>query len=152
LTPRQLYVDEDPHKDLAPRLSEVGHLADSTMQLGLKGRSDPWQLAFAARERRTFVTCNFKHFEMLHEAWTSWSAEWGIGPDVPHAGILIIPNGREISLDQMVAIVAEILERESSLDNRLFRWRQSTRWLDLFPGARQATPNPARREGDTPTA
>jgi hypothetical protein len=139
LTPRQLYVDEDPHKDLAPRLTDVGHFAVSTLQLGLKGHSDPWQLAFAARERRIFVTCNFKHFEMLHEAWTSWSAEWGIESRVRHSGILVIPNGSEITVDQMIAIVAEILDRESDLNNRLFRWRPSTGWRELYPGVRAAS-------------
>jgi hypothetical protein len=128
-----LYVDEDPHKDVAPRLTELGHQAVTTLQLGLKGRSDPWQLAFSAREHRILVTCNFKHFEMLHEAWTSWSAEWRVESQFRHPGILVIPNGSEISIDLMVAIVAEILERESDLDNRLFRWRRSTGWVELHP-------------------
>src|SRR5262249_29968822 len=92
----------------------------------------PWQFAFAARERRVFITCNFKHFEMLHEAWTSWSAEWGIRSRVSHAGILVIPNGSEIALEQMVAIVVEILDRERNLDNGLFHWRHSTGWVELY--------------------
>jgi hypothetical protein len=142
LTARSLYADEDPSQDLAPRLTDIGHTAASTNGLGFNGRSDPWQLAYAARERRIFVTCNYKHFEMLHEAWTYWLSEWGIAAQVPHTGILVIPNGSDISLDQMVAIVAEILEKESKLDNRMFRWRPSTGWLELFPG-RQSTPTDA---------
>jgi hypothetical protein len=133
LTPRRVYVDEDPHKDVAPRLTDIGHAAVSTVQLGFKGRSDPWQLAFAARERRIFVTCNFKDFSMLHEAWTSWSTEWGIETRVPHAGILVIPNGSEIALNQMVDVVADLFEQEGMLDNRFFRWRGSTGWRELFP-------------------
>jgi hypothetical protein len=141
LTSRQIYVDEDPHKDLAPRLTDIGHAAVSTEQLGFKGRSDPWQLAFAAREQRIFVTCNYKDFYMLHEAWTSWSTEWGIEERVRHAGILVIPNGSEVTLDLMVDIVAEILERESAPDNRFFRWRRSTEWIELFPGTDFASPD-----------
>ena len=82
---------------------------------------------------------------MLHEAWTSWSAEWGIGVQVPHAGILVIPNSSEITLDLMVAIIAEILNQESSLDNRLFRWRRSTGWLELFPGTQSAPPGASKQ-------
>jgi hypothetical protein len=140
---RRIYADEDPTEELAIRLRGECHDAISVRQMGHKGRTDPWQLTYAARERRIFITCNFKHFELLHEAWTSWSAEWGIDAEVPHAGILVIPNGSEISLHQMVAIVVEILERESSLDNRLFRWRRSTGWIELFPGTRFATPGPS---------
>jgi hypothetical protein len=143
LTPRLLYVDEDPHKDLAPHLTDVGHAAVSTNERGHMGRSDPWQLAVAARERRVFITCNFDDFRLLHEAWTSWSTEWGIESRVRHAGILVIPNGNEMMLGQMVDIVVEILEQESTLDNRLFRWRRSIEWLEVFPVTQWASPDPS---------
>jgi hypothetical protein len=128
---RRIYADEDPTEELTVRLHADGHAAISVREMGHKGRTDPWQLAYAARERRILITCNYKHFEMLHEAWTSWSAEWEIAARVPHSGILVIPNGREISIDKMVEIVREILAQESDLNNRYFRWRHSTGWQEL---------------------
>src|SRR5262245_17111277 len=127
---RRVYADEDPAEELAVRLRDDGHDSISVRQMGHKGRTDPWHLAYAARERRILITCNYKHFEMLHEAWTSWSEEWGIAARVPHGGILIIPNGREISVEEMVKIVREILAQENELNNRLFRWRRSTGWRE----------------------
>lgn len=73
---------------------------------------------------------------MLHDAWTSWSADWGVYESVRHAGILIIPSGNEIGLKQTVAIVDETLTSNPDLANRLFRWRHSTRWSELCPGRR----------------
>jgi len=50
LTAGRLYIDEDPKQELAAWLSDFGHESVSTTQLGHKGRTDPWQLAFAAGE------------------------------------------------------------------------------------------------------
>lgn len=128
---RLLYIDEDPSEQLAVLLRADRDDAVTTRERGHKGRTDPWQLAFAARQQRIFVTCNFKDFEMLHEAWLSWSHEWGIRGSVAHPGILILPNGRELLVDQMQSIVRELMDREASLHNRFFRWRRLTGWQDL---------------------
>jgi hypothetical protein len=143
LTPGRFYIDEDPDQGLAPLLTGIGHGAVSTNELGHKGRTDLWQLAFAARERRTLVTCNIDDFEMLHDAWASWSREWGIGQRVAHAGILLIPQRPDITLFTVISAIDELLRREDSLDYRLFRWRLSTGWVELFPGARFTAPRPS---------
>jgi hypothetical protein len=131
LTPGRLDIDEDPKQELAAWLTDVGHESVSTTQLGHKGKSDPWQLAFAAREGRTFVTCNSKDFVMLHEAWTSWSSEWGIVDHVAHAGILLIPQHPSIPPPMIVSAIDELIRREESLSNRLFDWRPAAGWREL---------------------
>jgi hypothetical protein len=131
LTSWRLYIDEDPKQELAALLTDIGHESVSTAQLGHKGKSDPWQLAFAARERRIFVTCNSKDFVVLHEAWTSWSSEWGITDRVSHAGILLIPQHPSIPPSMIVTAIDELVRREESLSNRLFRWRPAIGWQEL---------------------
>jgi hypothetical protein len=41
LIPGRFYIDEDPQQDLAHWLSDVGHEAVSTTQLGHKGKAIP---------------------------------------------------------------------------------------------------------------
>jgi predicted nuclease of predicted toxin-antitoxin system len=55
---RRIYADEDPTEELAERLRGEGHDAITVRQMGHKGRTDPWQLAYAAREQRILITCN----------------------------------------------------------------------------------------------
>jgi hypothetical protein len=131
LSPGRLYIDEDPDQQLAPLLTTIGHDAVSTSQLGNKGRKDSWQLAFAAHERRTLVTCNIRDFVMLHEAWTSWSQEWRVDTQFPHAGILLIPQRPSIPSSLIVTTIDELLRNEETIANRLFRWRPTTGWQEV---------------------
>jgi hypothetical protein len=130
---RRFYVDEDASEDVVPGLRNLGYDVTSTRELGHKGWKDPRQLAFAARDQRTLVTCNAQDFVMLHEAWLLWSQEWDVRQANGHAGILIIPNGSEASIDQMIEVIHEMAQRRVVLSNTLFRWRDVTGWKAIEP-------------------
>jgi len=121
------YVDEDTTEHLVPALEAFDYDAISTRQMGFKGTSDPRQLAFAAHEQRIFITGNLRHYEMLHEAWTTWPRNWSIDAPPSHAGILVVPNGREILLEQIVVILREIVP----LSNRMFFWKAPGGWREI---------------------
>jgi hypothetical protein len=72
-------------------------------------------------------------FVMLHEAWLLWSHAWGVQQATGHSGILIIPNGSEVGIDQMVLIIHEMAQRSDILSNTLFRWREVTGWRVIEP-------------------
>jgi len=57
----RLYIDEDPDQQLALLLTPIRHDTALTSQLGNKGRTDVWQLAFAAREQRALITGNIRY-------------------------------------------------------------------------------------------
>jgi hypothetical protein len=77
------------------------------------------------------VTRNTKDFAMLHEAWTTWSDEWGIAGRVAHAGTLLIPQHPSILPSRIVDAIDELLCREESLANRLLQWRPATGWQEM---------------------
>lgn len=133
MTPRRFYIDEDPPEALSEELRALGHDAVNTRELGHKGRRDPWQLAFAARERRIFVTCNHKHFAMLHEAWQLWARDWGATSQAIHAGVLVVPNANSVRVPAMVAMIQEIISTEPILENRMLHWRLASGWAEIRP-------------------
>jgi hypothetical protein len=131
LKQQRLYIDEDPPEALSKELRALGHDAVNTRELGYKGRHDPWQLAFAALERRIFVTCNFRDFAMLHEAWLLWSGEWRLAPKTAHSGVVVLPNDGRTLLPMLVQLVQEVANLEQSLENRLLYWRRGSGWNEI---------------------
>lgn len=131
MAPR-LYVDEDPHQNLAINLRSLGQDAISTREAGNKGLSDARQPVFATEQNRAIITCNAKHFELLHEALVLWWRRFGSSGGAPHAGILIVPSGSLIDLVRTTQVVAEFVQRPESdaLAGRLFEWQQRTGWQE----------------------
>jgi predicted nuclease of predicted toxin-antitoxin system len=63
----RIYVDEDLAAGLVLRLlQQAGHDVVAPAGLGMLGRSDPVQFAFAIQERRVCLTGNYDDYEELH--------------------------------------------------------------------------------------
>jgi hypothetical protein len=126
-----IYVDEDAPVELARALQTIGLHAVATEQAGNKGLRDAEQLAYAWQAGMIFVTCNFKDFALLHEAWSLWPGTWGVASDaLAHQGILVIPNGSRAQAPQMAVLIQQFFDSGQRPRNRFFRWRPTTGWRE----------------------
>ena len=79
----KFYLDEDVSPKIAERLRKKGIDAVSAIEAGNLQLSDRQQLACAAREGRSLVTRNVRHFIVL--------AQEAIRRQEAHAGIILCP-------------------------------------------------------------
>ncbi len=79
----KFYLDEDVSPKIAERLRKKGIDAVSAIEAGNLQLSDREQLACAAREGRSLVTRNVRHFIIL--------AQEAIRRQEAHAGIILCP-------------------------------------------------------------
>lgn len=83
----KFYLDEDISPKIAERLRKKGIDAVSAIEIGNLQLSDREQLACAAREGRSLVTRNVRHFIIL--------AQEAIRRQEPHAGIVLCPQSMQ---------------------------------------------------------
>lgn len=76
-----LYCDEDVSVRVAVNLRNRGFDVQTTVEAGNLGIDDERQLAYAASQKRVFLTHNLKDFIALHKTWLS--------ADRCHAGIIL---------------------------------------------------------------
>lgn len=79
----KFYLDADLAPKVAELLRKQGFDAVSALEAGNAQLSDPEQLAFAAREGRSLVTRDARHFIVISQE--------AIRRQVPHAGIIVCP-------------------------------------------------------------
>ncbi len=77
----QLYTDEDMTSELAPAVRDRGFVARSAAEAGLLNVEDAAQLAYAAEQGLSILTCNASDFLILAKRY----ADTGLN----HAGIII---------------------------------------------------------------
>lgn len=77
----QLYTDEDMTSELAPAVRDRGFVARSAAEAGLLNAEDVVQLAYAAEQGLSILTCNASDFLVLAKRY----ADAGL----THAGIII---------------------------------------------------------------
>lgn len=83
-TPRlfiALYTDEDVTTELAPALRDRGYQAQSAAEAGLLNQTDSVQLAYAAAQGMTLLSCNADDFIGLAQDYAARGRT--------HAGIIL---------------------------------------------------------------
>ena len=95
----RLSLDEELSPRIAERLRGKGCDAVSAIEVGNVQCSDWEQLAYAARERRSLVTRNGRHFLVL--------ANDAVRRQEPHAGIIVCPPS--IRGSEVMEIVSRLL-------------------------------------------
>ena len=98
-----LYTDADIHGGLAAQIRRHGFDAMSAYETGNAELNDIEQLAYAASQGRTILTCNSKDFEPLYEAW--WRAER------KHSGIVV---SEQLPIGEMLRRVLRLLNTVTS--------------------------------------
>lgn len=127
----RLFLDENMSKWLIPSLASLDHDVTSVDREQQKGISDAILLRDAVRQGRVFITHNSGHFELLHEAWRAWSAEWNVADIARHAGILVLRPTQEIDAVTLAEAIDRLLRDFQRIDNRLFRWNIREDWHEV---------------------
>jgi hypothetical protein len=109
----RLFTDEDVDPLVARQLRARGYDIVSAYEQGTAAASDDAQLAYAAREDRTLLTCNVQHFVQLHVRWIR------AGRD--HAGIVVSRHYRRADVGEFLRLVENLLQlaTESDRHNQL---------------------------------
>lgn len=116
------YLDNDVSLDVAPLLREHGHDVTSTRDLRLFRASDVDQLLTAVRNGWVLLTYNRRDFTLLHDAWQTWPAAFGLALP-PHRGILALDPAPATEIaGAITAVVAEALP--SVWENELLWWHR----------------------------
>ena len=127
----RFYLDENVSGALVAMLLALGYDAVSTAQLNRKGATDVSQLMFAARNGRVLITYDADHFDLLHEAWRTFSREWGVDQRALHPGILALPDPGGLSIVDAARLVAELIQSGEPVENRLLVWKRATGWREI---------------------
>jgi hypothetical protein len=128
-----LYLDHNVSHGLVPLLLVSGHHTLTSRDISSERLPDDAQLLFAVRARRILVTHNRDDFRMLHDAWVSWPAAFGVALP-PHPGILVLDTG---SAEALAPVIISFLDETPTdrLANAVFWWRRHAGWQQAVAGA-----------------
>lgn len=126
----RFYLDENVSERVADHLISLGLAATSASRLGHKGRSDPEQVVIAADLDRIFVTYDASDF-LLHDAWRTWPATWGLSSEPEHAGILIMYPGKGITAADIADSISQLVSKNVEFRNRLYGWSTQRGWVEV---------------------
>jgi hypothetical protein len=141
------YLDNDVSLALAPLLQEYGHDVTSTRDLRLFRAGDVDQLHTAVRNGWVLVTYNRRDFTLLHDAWRTWPAAFGL--TLPsHRGILALDPGPVAELAGAITALATTTS-PTSWANELLWWRRFERHAGKhdIEGTREVTTDIAHVAG-----
>jgi hypothetical protein len=109
-------------------LAREGHDARIARDERLDRADDGAILLHAAEHGWITVTHNRDDFWLLHRAWYRWAAAWRATPAPRHAGILVIPQRRHLSYEQLASRVAEFLTSHPDGSNQFYEWTVLRGW------------------------
>jgi hypothetical protein len=120
------HLDSDVSLLLAPLLRSAGHTVVAARDLGLAAATDDAQFVAAVHPGRILVTHNRRDFTLLHDAWRTWPAAFGLALP-PHPGILALDHGPPSPL---LGVIDELLVATSPASrlNEMFWWRTHGGW------------------------
>src|SRR5215207_7361039 len=98
----QLLADHNVSRNVRLPLASAGHDVLLARDAGLSTVSDDALLLFCTKEERIFVTHNRKDFKLLHDAWVTWPAAFGLALP-PHPGILLLDSAAPEALARVIA-------------------------------------------------
>lgn len=119
-----LYADEDVSRLLVEELRTAGLSVTSVRAERQLHRKDDEHLLFAQQRGYVFLTHNLSDFELLHDAWTHWSAAPGFVLP-PHSGVLILERADRAT---MANEVLTFLASSASLTGEAYSWDRVHGW------------------------
>jgi hypothetical protein len=107
-------------------LLSVGHDASTVRDLEATRLTDDTHLLTAARERRVLVTHDRNDFTLLHDAWLTWPAAFGLALP-PRPGIVVLdPAPHDALFHALDAFLARTVPE--TWPNQLYRWHHRDEW------------------------
>jgi hypothetical protein len=129
----RLLLDHNISSGLEPLLGRAGHDVLATREPGGERWTDDALILFAVQQRRVFLTHNRSDFRLLHDAWVTWSAAFGMALP-PHPGILVLD---QVAPEILAPVVTAFLVMTPSerLASAIFWWRRHSGWQQPITGA-----------------
>lgn len=123
----RLYLDHNVSLRLVASLRSVGHDVVAARDLNITRVSDDAQVLAAVRAGRLLITHNRRDFLLLHEAWITWPAAFGMALP-PHAGMLLLDVASPNELVRVLIALLTTTPLSELADNCLW-WHRTDGWL-----------------------
>jgi hypothetical protein len=114
-----LYFDADIQPDFSGLLKADNHEVVTARDLQTTALTDAEHLADATSRGYIIVTHNGNDFRNLCTAWRVWRRLWDLG-EVPHAGVIAIPQRTRLSYTRAANEIGMLLMREPSIWNQVW--------------------------------
>jgi hypothetical protein len=120
------HLDSDVSLRLVPLLQNAGHTVATARDPAHASATDDAQFLAAVQNGRLLVTHNRRDFALLHGAWRTWPAAFGLALPT-HPGILALDHGPP---GRICEAIEEILASTapSTRSNEMFWWRARGGW------------------------
>jgi hypothetical protein len=129
----RIYCDHNISHDIGPLLRFLGHDLIFSRDIGSTTFPDDVLLLSSVRDDRVFVTHNRRDFRMLHDAWVTWPAAFGLALPA-HPGILVLDQVRPETLVEVLVAFLDETPAER-LANGIFWWHRHDGWRQPIAGA-----------------
>jgi hypothetical protein len=123
-----LKLDHNVASELAVRLERSGHDVVTTRVTGEPRATDDALLLSSVRTNRLFITHNRDDFRLLHDAWTTWPAAFGVALPA-HPGILVLHSATPEVLAQVINAFLDSTPLQR-LANSIFWWHRHDGWRE----------------------
>jgi hypothetical protein len=127
----RLYFDHNVTRRMEAGLRADRHDLLFTRDPAVARLSDDAHLLAAVREDRILITHDRHDFRLLHDAWVTWPAAFGMALP-PHPGILVLDSSPPETLARVLAVFLGGTSAEE-LANAIFWWHRHDGWRQ--PGA-----------------
>lgn len=121
----RLYLDECVPLSLAPILGQHGHDVTTAVQLGLRGRNDPFHFKHATEQNRILVTTNQSDFRLLHRFWVTMQS-WDV-LSAAHPGVLATAI-RQFDESAFARAITDLLLQQGAVISTFWMWEPATGW------------------------
>ncbi len=121
-----LYLDHNVARRVELLLGSNGHDVLASRAINTERLPDDALLLTTVRLSRIFVTHNRTDFRMLHDAWVTWPAAFGMALP-PHPGILVLDSAPP---ETLASVIADFLDegRPEDLPDAVFWWHHRDGW------------------------
>jgi hypothetical protein len=141
----RLCLDHNISMKLAPLLEREGHDVEITRDVGGARWTDDALFLATTQSGRIFITHNRKDFRLLHDAWMTWPAAFGLALP-PHPGILLLDQSSPETLMRVLTHFLDATPPER-FANGIFWWHRHDGWRQPIAGAQWEPYSPSSEIG-----
>jgi hypothetical protein len=121
-----LQLDHNVSYDVVSPLRWAGHDVRTARELGFTRLTDDALLLATVRAGRMLATHNRRDFMLLHDAWVTWPAAFGLA--LPsHPGILVLQDAPPRALSSTLESFLDTTPA-GEIPNNLFWWHHREGW------------------------
>jgi predicted nuclease of predicted toxin-antitoxin system len=126
-----LFLDADIDAALVSLFEARGHSVQSTAQVSRLNATDIEQLLIATDLGRLLITHDKDDYLLRCRLWRALALRWGVSSET-HAGVIIVPQAKQLPLPRIVSEIDGLIRSEPSLWGRVFRFDLKWGWMPLL--------------------